>query len=113
VSENQGQAIQLALMSLLPQFLLSGMIFPVASMAASIRWISYLLPLTYFIQIARGVMVRAEGIDGLWFPLAMLGVLGLVIFTAAIVRFRKDLAPARARRAPENSTAPQAERVGR
>ena len=94
VSENQGQAIQLALMSLLPQFLLSGMIFPVASMAPSIRWISYLLPLTYFIQIARGVMVRAEGIDGLWFPVVMLGVLGLVIFSAAIVRFRKDLAPA-------------------
>ena len=113
VSENQGQAIQLALMSLLPQFLLSGMIFPVASMAASIRWISYLLPLTYFIQIARGVMVRAEGIDGLWFPLTMLGVLGLIIFSTAIVRFRKDLAPSRAGRAPEKSTVPIAEGAGR
>ncbi|MGH2701641.1 MAG: ABC transporter permease [Actinomycetota bacterium] len=113
VSENQGQAIQLALMSLLPQVLLSGMIFPVASMAASIRWISYLLPLTYFIQIARGVMVRAEGIDGLWFPLVMLAVLGLVIFSLAIVRFRKDLAPARGTRAPGKSTAPVEERVSR
>lgn len=113
VSENQGQAIQLALMSLLPQVLLSGMIFPVASMAGSIRWISYLLPLTYFIQIARGVMVRAEGIDGLWFPLAMLAVLGMVIFSLAIVRFRKDLAPTRAGRAHRKAATPVAEKVGR
>ncbi|MGH2749261.1 MAG: ABC transporter permease [Actinomycetota bacterium] len=98
VSENQGQAIQLALMSLLPQILLSGMIFPVASMAASIRWISYFLPLTYFTQIARGVMVRSEGLDGLWFPLAMLALLGAVIFTFAIVRFRRYLTPAKVKR---------------
>ncbi len=93
VSENQGQAIQLAIMSLLPQVLLTGMIFPIASMDASIRWISYLLPLTYFTQISRGVMVRGEDIAGLWFPLTMLAVLGAVIFTFAIVRFRRDLTP--------------------
>jgi ABC-2 type transport system permease protein len=104
VSENQGQAIQLALMSLLPQVLLSGMIFPIASMAASIRWISYLLPLTYFTQIARGIMVRGEGIDGLWFPLAMLAALGLIIFSFATVRFRRYLAPAKS--APSRARPP-------
>jgi ABC-2 type transport system permease protein len=109
VSENQGQAIQLALMSLLPQVLLSGMIFPISSMAASIRWISYLLPLTYFTQISRGVMVRGEGIDGLWFPLAMLAVLGLAIFSFAIVRFRHDLTPAKVKR-PRRSSAPSVAR---
>jgi ABC-2 type transport system permease protein len=103
VSENQGQAIQLALMSLLPQVLLSGMIFPISSMAASIRWISYLLPLTYFTQISRGVMVRGEGLDGLWFPLAMLAVLGLAIFSFAIVRFRHDLTPAKVKRSRRSS----------
>ena len=104
VSENQGQAIQLALMSLLPQILLSGMIFPTAAIVASIRWISYLLPLTYFTQISRGVMVRGEGIDGLWFPLTMLAVLGLVIFSFAIIRFRHDLIPAKVKR-PRRSRA--------
>ena len=103
VSENQGQAIQLALMSLLPQVLLSGMIFPISSMAASIRWISYLLPLTYFTEISRGVMVRGEGISGLWFPLTMLAVLGLVIFSFAIVRFRHDLTPAKVKRSRQPS----------
>jgi len=103
VSENQGQAIQLALMSLLPQVLLSGMIFPISSMAASIRWISYLLPLTYFTEISRGVMVRGEGIDGLWLPLTMLAVLGFVIFSFAIVRFRHDLTPAKVKRSRQRS----------
>ena len=54
VSQNQGQAIQLAFMIVLPQVLLSGLIFPVSSMAAGVRWISYVLPLTYFIRDQQG-----------------------------------------------------------
>ena len=64
VSQNQGQAIQLAFMLVLPQVLLSGLIFPVSSMAAGVRWISYVLPLTYFIEISRGVMLKAVPISG-------------------------------------------------
>ena len=94
VSENQGQAIQLALMTLLPQVLLSGMIFPVESMAAGIRWISYLLPLTYFTEISRGVMLRGAPLDALWEPMAALAVLGFATFGLAVIRFRRDLAPA-------------------
>lgn len=97
VSQNQGQAIQLALMTLLPQVLLSGLIFPLDSMAASVRWISYLLPLTYFTQISRGIMVRGAGIDALWPPFLFLAVLGAVIVLLATARFRRDLAPAPAR----------------
>ncbi|HUG86860.1 MAG TPA: ABC transporter permease [Euzebya sp.] len=93
VSENQGQAVQMAMMTLLPQVLLSGMIFPLESMAASVRWIAYVLPLTYFIDIARSIMVRGAGLDAVVFPMAMLGVLGLAVFSLAIVRFRRDLAP--------------------
>jgi ABC-2 type transport system permease protein len=94
VSQNQGQAIQLALMVLLPQVLLSGMIFPLSSMAAGVRWISYLLPLSYFIQISRGIMVRGAGLDALWPSFLFLAVLGAVIVVLAIARFRRDLAPA-------------------
>jgi ABC-2 type transport system permease protein len=94
VSENQGQAIQLAIMTLLPQVLLSGMVFPLQSMAAGVRWIAYVLPLTYFIRISRGVMVRGAPLASLWFPLAMLAVLGLVVFGLSVNRFRRDLAPA-------------------
>ena len=98
VSENQGQAIQLSMMVILPQILLSGLIFPLSSIAAGVRWISYLLPLTYFNQISRGVMLRAEPIGPLWQPFLFLALLGLIVFTLASLRFRSFLAPAGPRR---------------
>jgi len=103
VSENQGQAIQLALMTLLPQVMLSGLIFPLSSMPAGVRWIGYVLPLTYFVEIARGVMLRGAPITALWQSYAYLAIIGAVVFGLATLRFRRSLAPARARRhrAPE------------
>jgi ABC-2 type transport system permease protein len=98
VSENQGQAIQLAFMITLPQVLLSGLIFPLTSIAAGVRWISYLLPLTYFNEISRGVMLKAEPIGPLWLPFVILALLGLVVFGLASLRFRAYLAPATSRR---------------
>jgi ABC-2 type transport system permease protein len=96
VSQNQGQAIQLAVMTMLPQVLLSGLIFPLASIAAGVRWLAYLLPLTYFNEISRGVMLRAEPIGPLWEPFVFLALLGLVVVTLATLRFRRYLAPAHA-----------------
>lgn len=94
VSENQGQAIQLAIMTLLPQVLMSGLIFPLGSIVAGIRWIAYLLPLTYFNQISRGVMLRAEPITALWLPFVCLAALGAVVVALATLRFRTFLLPA-------------------
>ncbi|HWF82736.1 MAG TPA: ABC transporter permease [Streptosporangiaceae bacterium] len=93
VSQNQGQAIQLAMMTLLPQVLLSGLIFPLSSIVAGVRWIAYLLPLTYFNEISRGVMLRAEPIGALWQPFVFLALLGVVVVTGATLRFRGYLAP--------------------
>jgi ABC-2 type transport system permease protein len=108
VSQNQGQAIQLAVMTLLPQVLLSGLIFPLASIAAGVRWIAYLLPLTYFNEISRGVMLRAEPIGALWLPFAILALLGAVVMSGATLRFRSYLAPAgHERRAREAAPVPQ------
>jgi ABC-2 type transport system permease protein len=94
VSQNQGQAIQLAIMTLLPQVILSGLIFPVSSMAPGVRWISYLLPLTWFTRITRGVMLRGAGPGPLWPSFAVLAVLGAAVVVLATLRFRRDLAPA-------------------
>ncbi len=93
VSENQGHATQLTMMTLLPQILLSGFVFPVASMAAGVRWIAYLLPLKYFVDISRGIMLRGAPLHALWLPLLMLAILGCAAFTLSLVRFRRDLAP--------------------
>ena len=97
VSQTQGQAIQLAVMTLLPQVLLSGLIFPLASIVVGVRWIAYLLPLTYFTQISRGVMLRAEPIGSLWPPFVYLALLGAAVTGLAIWRFRAFLAPGAAR----------------
>jgi ABC-2 type transport system permease protein len=111
VSENQGQAIQLSMMVILPQILLSGLIFPLSSIAAGVRWISYLLPLTYFNQISRGVMLRAEPIGPLWQPFLFLALLGLIVFTLASLRFRRFLAPA-APRGGRSPAGPQSAGAG-
>ena len=94
VSQNQGQAIQLAMMTMLPQILLSGMIFPLSAMAGGVRWIAYFLPLTYFNQVSRGVMIRGASLGSLARPLGALALLGAVVFTLSVLRFRRDLAPA-------------------
>lgn len=93
VSQNQGQAMQLALLTLMPQILLSGMIFPLPAMAAGVRWIGYLFPLTYFIRISGGIMLRAAPLDSLALPLGVLAGMAVLVFTAAVLRFRRDLAP--------------------
>jgi len=93
VSQNQGQAIQLAFMIVLPQVLLSGLIFPVSAMAAGVRWISYVLPLTYFIEVSRGVMLKDTPIGALWEPIGLLAVLAVAVLGLAVTRFRADLAP--------------------
>jgi ABC-2 type transport system permease protein len=95
VSQNAGQAIQTAFFFLLPQILLSGMIFPLAAIPWGVRWISYLLPLTYFTMISQGVMIRGAGLDTLWLPLLALAVMAAIVFTGAVLRFRRDLAPGR------------------
>ncbi len=93
VSQNQGQAIQLAIMFVVPQILLSGLIFPVDAMAAGVRWIAYILPLTYFVDISRGVMLKAEPITALWIPLVVLFGMATAVLGLAVLRFRRDLAP--------------------
>ena len=95
ISQTTGQAIQTAFFFLLPQILLSGMIFPLDAMAAGVRWIGYLLPLTYFTMISQGIMLRGASVASLWLPYVVLTVMAVVVFTGATLRFRRDLAPGR------------------
>lgn len=108
VSQNQGQAIQLAIMFVVPQILLSGLIFPVSSMAAGVQWIAYVLPLKYFIDISRGVMLKATPFTALWGPLVVLAVMAVVVLGLAVLRFRRDLAPGVRRGSTAESAAPKA-----
>ena len=104
ISQTTGQAIQTAFFFLLPQILLSGMIFPLDAMAAGVRWIGYLLPLTYFTMISKGVMLRGASLASLWLPFLVLSVMAVVVFTGATLRFRRDLAPGRRRHGASRSS---------
>lgn len=103
VSQNQGQAIQLAIMFVVPQILLSGLIFPVGAMAEGIRWLAYIFPLTYFVEISRGVMLKAEPITALWIPIVVLLAMATAVLGLAVLRFRRDLAPSARRHSEEES----------
>lgn len=107
VSSTVGQAIQTAFFFLLPQILLSGMIFPLEAIPWGVRWISYLLPLTYFTQISQGVMLRGAPLDSLVLPFTLLSVMAVLVFAGAVLRFRHSLTPGRPGRrrlVPEMST---------
>ncbi|MFW2512394.1 ABC transporter permease [Demequina sp. SO4-13] len=93
VSQTQAQAIQLAIMMLLPQILLSGFIFPLDAMPTVIAWIGRCLPLTYFVEMSQGIFLRGAGLASLWPVFAVLVGMAVLIFTAAVLRFRRDLAP--------------------
>lgn len=107
VSNSQGEAIQLAIMTLLPQVMLSGMIFPLTSMAAGVRWIGYLLPLTWFVIGMRGVLLKDSAASALMLPLGVLAVMAVVVFGVAVYRFSRDLAP----KQPDGGGEPEARAV--
>ncbi len=91
VSRTQQQAMMTNFFFILPFFMLSGFVFPIANMPAAVQWLSYLNPLRYFLVIIRGIFLKGTGIAVLWPQFAGLAVLGLVVFTLAVKRFRKRL----------------------
>jgi ABC-type multidrug transport system permease subunit len=91
VAKTQVQAIQLAFLVMMPSVLLSGFMFPRAEMPLPIYLVGFVLPVTYFLEIVRGVVLRnADAID-LWPHIAGLAGCCTVILTLAMARFHKQL----------------------
>lgn len=78
--------------TMLPSTLLSGMIFPLASMPFPLRVISNIVPARWFIVLARGIMLKGVGVAELWQELAILALMFVVFMAAAIRSFRARLA---------------------
>jgi len=78
--------------TMLPNVMLSGLIFPVASMPAPMQVVSHLVPARWFIEIARGIMLKGSGLELLWPPLTILAAMLLVLLTLAIRRTSPRLA---------------------
>lgn len=87
----QFQAIQMAFFFFLPSILLSGFMFPFDGMPRAARLIAELLPLTHFIRLIRGLMLRGVELVQLWPDVLVLLVFFLLSMTLAVLRFRKRL----------------------
>lgn len=87
----QFQAMQLAFFVLLPSILLSGFMFPFAGMPRPAQMIAEVLPLTHFIRLIRGIILRGASLQELAGELAVLGVFIIVLMSLAIMRFSKRL----------------------
>jgi len=87
----QQQAFATNFFVLNPMFILSGFSFPIHSMPEALQWITLLDPLRYFLVIVRGTFLKGVGLDVLWPQFAALAVIGAVLLTLSVLRFRKSL----------------------
>jgi ABC-2 type transport system permease protein len=90
-AQSQFQAMQMTFFVFLPSILLSGFMFPFAGMPKVIQWLAEILPLTHFLRLIRGVMLRGASIVELWPEVLALVAFTTIMMTAAILRFRKRL----------------------
>lgn len=88
-ANSQAEAIQLAMMIMLPSIFLSGYIFPRDNMPLLFYGLSHLVPATYMVNISRGVILRGAGVPDLWLDAVTLFLLGLVVLMLAAHRFRR------------------------
>ena len=89
LSKTQMQAMQMSFFVFLPSIMLSGYMFPRDAMPLFFNWIGYLLPLTYFLQILRGILLKGIGLGMLWTQVLGLLVFITVMLTVSIVKFQK------------------------
>jgi ABC-2 type transport system permease protein len=91
ISQNQQQAQQLAMMTMLLGLIISGFVFPHYSMPVVLRGMSYIFPLTAFIPIARGIFMKGVGLPFLTDQVLFLIVYDVVILFIAARLFRQTL----------------------
>jgi ABC-2 type transport system permease protein len=90
-AKSQFQAMQMTFFVFLPSILLSGFMFPFAGMPVAAQWIAQVLPLTHFMRLIRGVMLRGADLGDLLPSVFALCAFTAVMMTVAILKFRKRL----------------------
>lgn len=91
VAKTQLQAMQMTFMTILPSILLSGFIFPRETMPKFLQLLGGLLPLTYFLDIVRGIFLKGVGMKYLWQDTLALGVFAIVLLALSAKKFKKNL----------------------
>jgi len=91
IAQTQFQAMQMAIVTLLPSILMSGFMFPFEGMPKAAQWIAQILPLTHFNEVIRGIVLRGAALTDMRSEILKLLAFLAVMLTLAIARFHKRL----------------------
>jgi ABC-2 type transport system permease protein len=91
IARNQTQAMQMGFFFFLPSILLSGFMFPFRGMPHWAQWLGEGLPLTHFLRIVRGVMLKGSGVAEVWPHLCPLLLFTAVVMAVGVKRYRRTL----------------------
>jgi ABC-2 type transport system permease protein len=90
-ANTQQEAMLIVWMTLLPGIFLSGFFFPLEAMPKVLQWVSYLIPLRYYLVVIRSLMLKGVGLSAVQEEVIALTIFGIGIMSAAAMRFRKRL----------------------
>jgi ABC-2 type transport system permease protein len=90
-ARNQVQAMQFGFFVILPNILLSGFMFPREAMPLPAQWIGAALPLTYYLEILRGILLRGVGFELIWKQTAILAAFAVVLVVISVRLFAKRI----------------------
>jgi ABC-2 type transport system permease protein len=90
-AKTQMEAIQMAQGFLLPSIMLSGYIFPIASLPVPMQWLSRVIPATHFIKISRAIIIRGASFFDFWPSVVSLIVLSVILIAASARAFKKTV----------------------
>jgi ABC-2 type transport system permease protein len=91
VAKNQFQAMQMTFFFFMPSILLSGFMFPFEGMPRAAQYIAEVLPLTHFVRLIRGIMLRGAEITQMSIDVYALLIFSIITMSFAILRFKKRL----------------------
>ena len=91
IANTQQEAMLTVWMTLLPSIFLSGFFFPLEAMPKVLQWLSYLMPLRYYLVIIRSLLLKGVGLDKIQFDVIAMTLFAIGIMTLAALRFRKRL----------------------
>ena len=91
ISQTQMQAMYMASFIMMPSFILAGLLYPRENMPWIAYYAGYFLPVTYFLEIVRGIMLKGVGFVTLWPWVWPMAVFSVVVFFASVFMFRKRL----------------------
>lgn len=90
-ANTQQEAMLITMFTLMPSIFLSGFFFPLAAMPPILQWISHVVPLRYFLVIARGIVLKGVGMEAIFPEVIALSIFAVVVMSAAAFRFKKRL----------------------